>query len=271
MGRKTPWTLAKYHRYLKEGRGQGEGEDYKPWKKISDFSSKQTIKRVPGFKTNRIHLLSTLEYYHFLFLDWDDTIIDIREHFPILDLIEVMSIADSLNVNYPRDNVTQVPKILTSSFCITKVVDGKRKTIIRTIVNSNSLKIRWKLTHLELERVYYKRLGIDWGILTEDNIPPHLIDNLRELYTHKEVEDLPEFDLKKKQLIQMSEKIKSNLLNEDASPLDISIRLGDEFGVDSGVFIYLFKHLLASKQLKINLNDPIDMRNSLLGKITVYR
>ncbi|CRK85237.1 TnsA endonuclease C-terminal domain-containing protein [Neobacillus massiliamazoniensis] len=268
MGRKTPWTLNKYHRYLKEGLGQGEGKDYKPWKKVSDFSSKQTINRIPGIKTNRIHLLSTLEYQHFLLLDWDDSIIDIREHFPILNLIEVLAIADNLNVQYPRDRVTQVPKILTSSFCITKMVEGKRKTIIRTVRHSNTLKIRWKLILLEIERVYYKRLGIDWAILTEQNIPKQLVDNLQELYTHKELEDLHEFDIKKDQLIIMSQRLKSNLLKEKMSLLDMSIGLGNEFGVESGVFLYLFKHLLASKQLKINLNEPIDKRTSLLGKLS---
>ncbi|WP_010170137.1 TnsA endonuclease N-terminal domain-containing protein [Bacillus coahuilensis] len=200
MGRKTPWTLNKYYRYVKEGRGQGEAENYKPWKKVSDFSSKQTIKRVPGIKTNRIHLLSTLEYQHFLMLDWDDSIIDIREHFPILDLIEVMAIAERLNVKYPKDKHTQVPKILTSSFCITKMVEGKQKTIIRTVRHSNALKIRWKLIHLEIERIYYKRLGIDWAILTEENNSNQLVDNLQELYTYKILEDLHEFDLKKEKL-----------------------------------------------------------------------
>jgi hypothetical protein len=215
-----------------------------------------------------MHLLSTLEYQHFLLLDWDDSIIDIREHFPILDLIEVLAIADNLNVQYPRDNVTQVPKILTSSFCITKMVEGKRKTIIRTVRHSNTLKVRWKLIRLEIERVYYKRLGIDWAILTEENIPKQLVDNLKELYTHKVLEDLYEFNLKKEKLIKMSQCLKNSLLKEDKSLLDISISLGNEFGVDSGIFLDLFKYLLASKQLKINLVEPINRRTSLLGKLS---
>ncbi|WP_081447358.1 TnsA endonuclease C-terminal domain-containing protein [Bacillus coahuilensis] len=66
----------------------------------------------------------------------------------------------------------------------------------------------------------------------------------------------------------MSQWLKSRLLKEDKSPLDICIRLGNEFGVDSGVFLYLFKHLLASKQLRINLNEPLDKRTSLLGKLS---
>jgi len=38
--RKTDWTQAKFDCYKKEGRGQGEGINYTPWIKVSDFSSK---------------------------------------------------------------------------------------------------------------------------------------------------------------------------------------------------------------------------------------
>lgn len=38
MGRgKRDWTQDKFSRYVKEGRGQGQGESYKPWITIQDF------------------------------------------------------------------------------------------------------------------------------------------------------------------------------------------------------------------------------------------
>ena len=36
------WDRAKYERYLSEGRGFGEGKDYKPWILVQDFSSQGT-------------------------------------------------------------------------------------------------------------------------------------------------------------------------------------------------------------------------------------
>lgn len=55
--RKTDWTQAKFDRYNKEGRGQGEGSNYTPWVKVSDFSSKGRVLRGLGWKTNREHHL----------------------------------------------------------------------------------------------------------------------------------------------------------------------------------------------------------------------
>ncbi|MGK7920603.1 MAG: hypothetical protein AB4080_11425 [Trichodesmium sp.] len=34
---KREWQFAKFERYLKEGRGQGEGKTYVPWIQIHDF------------------------------------------------------------------------------------------------------------------------------------------------------------------------------------------------------------------------------------------
>lgn len=51
------WTNSKYERYLKEGRGTGEGKEYKPWLRIQDFPSNGRATRVLGNKTNRIHHL----------------------------------------------------------------------------------------------------------------------------------------------------------------------------------------------------------------------
>ncbi len=253
---------------MKEGRGQGYGSEYKPWKKISEFSSKQSIKRVPGIKTNRIHLLSKLELDHFYLMEWDDSVVDIREHFPILDFVEVMNIAEKLGVTYPVDKRTSFPKILTSSFCITKEVDGKEREIIRTVRYKNSLSNKRVLKELEIERIYYNRLGVDWAIFTEENIPKQLVSNIEDIYIYKDLGDLLEYELKKEKLIKLAQWLKQCVMVEDKPVLDIVTTLGKEFNVNSGVFIYLFKHLLASKQLRIDLHRPIDMRRSLQDKIS---
>lgn len=46
---------AKIQAYIKEGRGQGEGKDYKPWIDIHDFPSQGRVSRCFGWKTGRIH------------------------------------------------------------------------------------------------------------------------------------------------------------------------------------------------------------------------
>ena len=63
MGRrKQDWTKAKFERYLKEGRGQGSGKDYKPWITIQDFPSKGRVSRTPGWRSDAFGYASQIAY-----------------------------------------------------------------------------------------------------------------------------------------------------------------------------------------------------------------
>src|SRR5947207_9231391 len=82
-------------RRLKEGRGRGRGAHYLPWLLIHDVASKGRVARVKGWKTGRVHhLLSDLERDTFLTYEWETSVIDIREQYPLLPLEETLSIAE---------------------------------------------------------------------------------------------------------------------------------------------------------------------------------
>ena len=80
MGRRSyKMTRAKRERWIREGRGRGEGIDYTPWLKVSDVPSIGRSSRIKGWKTGRTHhLLSNHELKYFYHLEWSDTVIDIR-------------------------------------------------------------------------------------------------------------------------------------------------------------------------------------------------
>ena len=61
-------------KYIREGRGHGEGGDYKPWLTIQNLSSNGNETRPKGWKTKRQHeFLSNLERDYFL--SWNGQII----------------------------------------------------------------------------------------------------------------------------------------------------------------------------------------------------
>lgn len=75
----------KIQKWIKEGRGQGFGNNYKPWITIRDVSSEGRSHRVFGHKSQRTHhLLSDLELSAFLLLEWHSTTIDIFQSFLVL-------------------------------------------------------------------------------------------------------------------------------------------------------------------------------------------
>lgn len=85
--RNLEWNENKLRRYLEEGRGQGIGKDYKPWLTIQDFPSMGRVSRIYSNKTERVHhFFSDSETRMFYLFHWEDAVIDIREHFPLLDI-----------------------------------------------------------------------------------------------------------------------------------------------------------------------------------------
>ena len=65
----------KIDKLIKEGRGQGLGQDYKPWLFIQDVPSLGRATRLKGIKTGRQHeFLSDMERDYFYVLEYSDSV-----------------------------------------------------------------------------------------------------------------------------------------------------------------------------------------------------
>ena len=162
------WNQCVYEKYLAEGRGQGEGKNYKPWIRVQDFASTGTVSRIYSSKTERVHhLLSNNERYYFYLLEWSDQVIDIREQFPLSDIQMAMDIAAGAGIKYPKDNSNGFPYVMTCDFMVTTQNGFHARTVKQAAELNNTRTIE----KLEIERRYWKRLGVDWKIVTENDIP----------------------------------------------------------------------------------------------------
>ncbi|HZG59705.1 MAG TPA: TnsA endonuclease N-terminal domain-containing protein [Anoxybacillus sp.] len=73
-----------------------------------------------GTKVKReYHFLSDLERYFFYILEWQDSVIDIREQYPILDVEKTVEIAELLGFAHPKDPKTKINIVMTVDFMIT--------------------------------------------------------------------------------------------------------------------------------------------------------
>jgi hypothetical protein len=126
-------------RFLKEGRGQGTGGDYKPWLTIQDVPSLGRTGRPTGWKTGRLHqLLSDGESSVFYLLDWDDQVLDIREQFP-LDRNKTQQIASEMGVPHPVDVKTKVDIVMTTDFLVDIHTSQGRKILALAVKMSADL------------------------------------------------------------------------------------------------------------------------------------
>lgn len=246
--RQVGWTEEKISRCIKEKRGQGELSNYKPWLTIQDVPSRGRVHREIGWKTSREHhLLSDLEKNYLYICDWADNVIDIREQFP-LEREFTVQIAEEIGVKHPLDIKSGTPIVMTTDFLLT-IKEGKSSVLkARTIKPAKELNDKRVIEKFEIERLYWERKGIDWGIVTEKEYSKVLIDNLTFLRTRSYHEDDKELNL---------------FLQEWPTfigPVIENLHLFDKkYNLDDGMGLRLYKKALAKKILKIDMDKDIDL------------
>ncbi len=123
--------------------------------------------------------------------------------------------------------------------------------IARTVKQSTELEKKRVNEKLEIERQYYLAKGIDWGIITEKEISRLLAENVEWVHSAYRLEANSQMDTS--QLHGLSTILKSKLQEEDATINKITTALDEEMNVNYGTSLYVFKHLIAKKQLIVNL------------------
>ncbi len=256
-------------RYLKEGRGTGEGASYIPWVQIYDLPSEGLSSIVPGWKTEGRdhHLLSTLELYFFYLASWSRKIVDIREQFPLLSfnrkqppLEETLAIAAERKIRHPRDDETKHPIVLTTDFLLTLEVDGKRIYHARTIKQIQDLARRRVIEKFELERRYWQAHEVDWGIVTERDMPVTIVNNIGNLYQSY---FLPQF-VDHERLTDTAQVLTSMMREEPAISLaGVAKSCDHRLGVKRGSSLQVAYYLIATRQWRIDISQPLDAAKSL--------
>ncbi|UZQ52431.1 TnsA endonuclease C-terminal domain-containing protein [Clostridium kluyveri] len=264
MGRyNSTWSEQKYKQFLNEGRGQGIGSEYKPWLTIQDYPSLGRATRVFGWKSNRIHhFFSDIQTKYFYLLEWQDTVLDIREHFPLIDIDETIKDKEDLNFDIFKDKETSTPYILTTTFLITVkgIDDAKQKYIARSVKSYTELEKKKTLERMEIEKRYWQGKGIDWGIVTQKEIPNMFAKNVE--WVHSSLNSYKERGLTRDDMTYLSSILKEQLLDSSHSIRKITANFDREFNYESGTGLFIFKYLVASKQIKIDVNNPIDINAS---------
>jgi hypothetical protein len=170
---------------LIEGRGTGRGEKYTSWLKVHEFGSKSRRHRIIGWKQKRIYqLMSDLELYYFLVMQWEDRVIDINEQYPLLPIEETILIADEYGIIHPPRNSKKVEDkmVMSTDFVLTVNMGKVVKQIARTIKPVSDLGKLRVLEKFKIEQEYWKKKGINWGIVTDEQIPKIKAQNIYYIY-----------------------------------------------------------------------------------------
>jgi hypothetical protein len=256
-------------RWIKKGKGQGRGRDYQPWLRVRDVSSSGLSSRIKGWTSERIHhLLSEIETNYFYCLEWADRVIEVREQFPLLPLDETLAIAKECGIEHPSyrplHGKTKVPIVMTTDFLITTKDGLTSPNHARTVKPASELADGRVIEKLELERRYWQRRYVDWGIVTERDIPKTPAKNIHWIHN---LYDLTDCGVSLEQVRNVRIILEPQLtVAAEARISPINALCGacdDRLGLNPGDSLTVVRHLLARKIWKTDMNIVLHPGNPL--------
>jgi len=251
---------AKIGKYLKEGRGQGEGAAYRPWLTVQDVPSTGRSSRVRGWKAQRIHhFLSDLETRYFYLLDWSDDVTDIREQYP-LPREETQALAAALGIRHPQDPKTKTDIVVTTDFLITTADGGVLRA--RAIKPAKDLDNPRVIEKLQIEKAYWDQVGVDWGIVTECDIDNVVATNIAQFHGHKA---LSEDNLQGIDLQQMKEAMLQQIKVADPKMphTKFCMMLDKALAAPLGSSLTVLYHLIAIKEVRVPITEVINSKTPI--------
>ncbi|ABO25694.1 heteromeric transposase endonuclease subunit TnsA [Shewanella loihica] len=246
---------AKYNRWIKEGRGQGDGANYLPWLTVRDVPSDGRSHRVFGHKCQRTHqLLSDVELAVFLSLEWKADVVDIREQFP-LEREDTLIIASENGIRHPSDSGVQL--YMSSDFLVDSLDPQCPRYVIQA-KRSEALKDPRIFEKLEIERRFWKMKQIPWFLVTEHDVSPTLVQNISWIYP------LEKDDIEDEFLVDKTAYYSEVFYrNERKFVTDICKDIDRTYNLPDGSSIYEIRQLLANRCFYFDMSQPF---HQLIGK-----
>ncbi|UWZ85148.1 TnsA endonuclease C-terminal domain-containing protein [Occallatibacter riparius] len=236
----------------KAGRGKGKHAEYDPWVHTTDFAAISTCSQITNWKdSRRSHILSFSERKNFLCYDFADVITDIREQYP-LELEETIEIAQYLKVPHPRLDGELM--VMTVDFYIE--LNGITY-IARDFKLSKHLCKKRVLVKLEIVRRYFALRNIDYGIVTELDIPEVCWWNVNWLHPRRDIDSL--YPLTPAQVQRIGTSLSDVIAaSREVVLADVCDHCDSELRLFEGASLAVARFMLANKAW------TVDMRSKLL-------
>ena len=197
-----------------QGRGKGEGAFYKPYIKTREVPSSGTGRILKDKITGRqMHLLSQAEIYTYYLLRWDDSVVDIREQYP-LELEDTLKIADHLGYKHPHGRKTS----MTTDFLVTYQEEDGTKTYKAYSVKT-SRKVLQDNRTVEIQRIemaYWNLHDTPFEIVFKEDMNRIKVGNIEAVMDYWDIKDvMTDVDMVKYLIVH-----KKMTVDMESKPLD---------------------------------------------------
>lgn len=241
-----------------QGRGQGRGKEYVPFIQAHDnkVASEGWLTRTLGWKTGRIHhTLSKHEYQYLLVQEWADSVVDIREQYPLTPIELTMEIASKLNIRHPHFNGENV--VMTTDFMLTELNQNNENVELARTIKPVSKLTRRTLELFEIERRYFQEMGIAWSMVFDTPKPTNLIKNIDWMYDAKHLDSRPGIDVEMVEIVSEPLFLLLASLGTKESISKNCLKCDAQLGIESGTSLFIVQYMLTNKRWKTDMYQHI--------------
>lgn len=222
--------------------------------KVTTFSSKGRATRIYSHKTKKIHhLQSDNQLKTFLIFEWSDSVKDIKENIELKDLEATIYNVENLRLDKFTDKETGQLYQLHTNFLIKILKEEKYEEIAVSVKSLSELERKTVIEKLEIERRYWKAKNIKFYLITEKEIDNQVVENIRwcrEALIDNRIDN--KVEIVERLYYSLQEK-KQEILQEALNEFDA------EWDVEAGTALFMFRYLIAVKEIYINMKEKIDL------------
>ncbi|MBL4828759.1 MAG: TnsA endonuclease N-terminal domain-containing protein [Aliivibrio sp.] len=232
---------------LDDKRGEGTGKDYVPFIKVGEFSSSGESVRVKSTTVGRAHhFFSGIELAAFLVFDWCNDVIDIREQFPI-PLSDSLIICRQLGIRHPQEKGEL--KIVTTDLLV-DFSDGSQLAI--PVKPAKELDKKRIIEKLQIEKVFWESVNVPCNIFTDQEVSNDLKMNLKWIRPLIDIDIKVDYPFSKQDVIDLAIRL---VKQPKAFVARYCAKLDDEYYLEAGTHIEVFRYGIANQYLKASLED----------------
>jgi len=243
-----------YEQALSKGVGSGHMQDYQPWLRVQDVKSHGNRSVVFGLKTMRAHhFMSIIESDFFYQAEFNDSVIDIREQFPLFPLNLTEKIASHIDVKHPfviGVNGPPVLYVMTTDFLLTvKEPNGgiKYKAYAVKPEGVPTLRVAEKL---EIERLFWALHDIEFKVYIGSELNRIISKNISWATSAIRMNATCHAHLP-------CEEVAFALLPGDHIIEELCSSLARQFNVEYSDILTAIQILIARKFIKVDLTTPV--------------
>ncbi len=152
--------------------------------------------------------------------------------------------------------------MMTTDFLVTVKQNFGAITQARTIKYAQDLQSKRTLEKLEIERCYWQKRNVDWGIVTEREVPKTVVQNVKWLHPYLKVADLA--PLTESDIARMNAAMTPLVLQASSSLAEITAACDDKLGLTPGLSLSVARYLLANRVWQVDITQPIQPSERLM-------